>query len=365
MKKIIYLVALFMCLLVASCGGKKQSYSDKGYTSVVEFDFNGGILTNAVTDIENSIKYAYEPNSYICNPLDLPSSVIRKKGYDFLGWYKDEACENFWDFKKDKIQNDDIILYAKWKPSIYYTYTLCYVDEETKEEISLYTYEVEANEKFSDFLSRANTRENYTAFGFYQDPTLKIPWDDSFKHPGGQTSLDIKIYVKFIKGSYTLVSTYDELVKATGNIYLLNSIDCDGKTLNFGREFQNEIEGNHFTISNFKIEGSNRLIAKYSIFASLLDGAKIENVTFDHFTIEVLSRTYRELRIAGLAGEATGNVEIKDVHITNAKIVLPKDLSISFDELTIQTEEAVYDSSKASIKVYDFTSDYKIEDNRN
>ncbi|MDE7213689.1 MAG: InlB B-repeat-containing protein [Anaeroplasmataceae bacterium] len=364
MKKIIYLATLCLCLLLASCGGKKLNYSDKGYTSIVEFDFNGGILTNAVTDINNSIKYAYEPNSFICNPLDLPSSVLRKKGYDFMGWYKDKACENPWDFKTDKIQNDNITLYAKWKPSIYYTYTLCYVDEESKEEKSLYTYEVEANEAFSDFLNRANTRENYTAFGFYKDPTLKTPWDDTFKHPGGENSLDVKIYVKFIKGTYTLVSTYEELVKATGNIYLLNSIDCEGKTLSFGREFQNEIEGNHFTISNFKIEGSNRLIAKYSIFSSLLDGAKIENLTFDNFTIEVLTRTYRELRLAGLAGDATGNVIINDVHITNGKIVLPKDLSISDEALTIKTEDAVYEAGEA-VKVTDFTSDYKIEDNRN
>ncbi|MDE7095820.1 MAG: InlB B-repeat-containing protein, partial [Anaeroplasmataceae bacterium] len=368
MKKIICLATLCMCLLLASCGGKKQNYLDKGYTSVVEFNFNGGILTNAVTDIENSIKYAYEPNNFICDPVELPSSVLRKKGYDFIGWYKDEACEVPWDFKRDKIQEENITLYAKWKTSINYTYTLCYVDEDTKEEKSLYTYEVEANEKFSDFLSRANTRENYTAYGFFKDPELQTPWDDTFTHPGGAESLDVKIYIRFIKGTYNLVSTYDDLVKAlksNANIYLLNSIDCEGKTLSFAREFQNEIQGNHFTISNFKIAGPNRLRAKYSIFESLLDGTKIENVTFDNVVIEVAERSYYELRLAGLAGVAEGNVEVNHVHIANAKIVLPTDLSFTNDNndsLTIVTDQAVYEGSQ-NVKATDFTTEYIIEDN--
>ncbi|MDE6656603.1 MAG: InlB B-repeat-containing protein [Anaeroplasmataceae bacterium] len=370
MKKIIYLATLCMCLLLASCGGKKQNYLDKGYTSVVEFDFNGGILTNAVTDIKNSIKYAYEPNSYICDPVELPSSTLKKEGFDFLGWYKDEACLQPWDFKKDKINEENITLYAKWGTSIRYTYTLCYVQEDTKEVMSLYTYTVEAGERFDDFLNKANSRNDYTAFGFYEDQDLEHPWQESYKHPGGEESLDIKIFVRFIKGTYNLVSTYDDLVKAlkgNANIYLLNSIDCEGKTLSFPREFQNEIQGNHFTISNFKIAGPNRLRSKYSIFESLLDGTKIENVTFDNVVIEVAERQYYELRLAGLAGVAEGTVEVNNVHITNAKIILPSNITFTKDNkdpLTIVLNQVVYEGSQ-NVKTTDFTTEYIIEDNRN
>ncbi len=366
LKKIICLVTLCLSLFLVSCSRKDQNYLDKGYTSVVKFDFNGGIMTNAVTDIDDSIKYAYEPNSFICDPTTLPSCTLKKKGFDFLGWYKDEACSEPWDFKTDKIHEDSITLYAKWGTSIHYTYTLCYIDEATKEVKSLYTYTVEADEVFTDFLNRANTRENYTAFGLYKDQEFKEPWDESFKHPGGDKSLDIKIYVQYIPGTYTLVSTYEQLMNAKGNIYLLNSIDCGGKILDFGREFQSELQGNGYTISNFKIEGANRLIAKYSIFESLLDGAKIENVTFDTATIEIPVRSYYELGIGGLAGEAEGAVVISNVTIKNSKIVIPAGLKIEESVMNIKTDVAVYDvEADSNLTIENFVSNYKIEDQRN
>ncbi len=353
-----------LCLWLCSCKEKTQNYKDKGYTSTVIFDFNGGIFTNAVTDVKDSIKYAFEPGSFICDPTDLPNCVLKKEGFDFLGWYKDKDLTIPWYFGKDKVI-EDTTLYAKWGVTIKYTYTLTYVDEETKEEKSLYTYRVEAQEEFADFLNQANTRENYTAFGFYQDKDLKNPWNEKYKHPGGEESLDIKVYVKYIKGVYTLVSTYEELVKATGNIYLLNSIDCGGNALKFAREFDKELEGNGYTIGNFKIEAANRPILKYSIFSSLLDGAKIKNVIFDNAFIEIPTRTLRELRIAGLAGEATGTVTIENVRVTNAKIIVPAGLIISSGgAMSIETEKAVYDSSNANLIIKDFNSSYVVEDLR-
>lgn len=364
MKKIVSLLILCLCLGLCSCKKGAENYKNKGYTSTVVFDFNGGILTNAVTDVKNSIKYAFEPDSYICDPTTLPNCVLRKEGFDFLGWYKDEALTIPWDFTKDKLL-EDITLYAKWGTTIKYTYTLTYVDEQTKEEKMLYTYRVEEKEPFVDFLNQANTRENYTAFGFYQDKELTKPWDEQYQHPGGDISLDVKVYVKYIKGVYALVSTYDELIKATGNIYLLNSIDCGGNALKLSKEFDKELQGNGYTISNFKIEAANRPILKYSIFAALLDGAKIENVIFDQGLLEIPSRTLRELRIAGLAGEASGNVTIRNVKITNSKIVVPAGLNLSSGgAMSIEPEKAIYDTTNANVIIEDFSSSYVVEDLR-
>lgn len=36
-----------------------------------------------------------------------------KEGYTFAGWYKDETCENAWNFETDTVK-EDITLYAKW-----------------------------------------------------------------------------------------------------------------------------------------------------------------------------------------------------------------------------------------------------------
>lgn len=37
----------------------------------------------------------------------------KKEGYDFAGWYKEEALENIWDYEKD-IVTETMTLYAKW-----------------------------------------------------------------------------------------------------------------------------------------------------------------------------------------------------------------------------------------------------------
>ena len=71
---------------------------------------------------------------------------------------------------------------------------------------------------------------------------------------------------------------------------------------------------------------------------------------FDNAFIEIPTRTLRELRIAGLAGEATGTVTIENVRVTNAKIIVPAGLIISSGgAMSIETEKAVYDSSTANL----------------
>ena len=37
-----------------------------------------------------------------------------KAGYTFAGWYKEEQCENPWDFATDKVPASNVTLYAKW-----------------------------------------------------------------------------------------------------------------------------------------------------------------------------------------------------------------------------------------------------------
>ena len=37
-----------------------------------------------------------------------------KAGYTFAGWYKEEQCENPWDFATDKVPASNLTLYAKW-----------------------------------------------------------------------------------------------------------------------------------------------------------------------------------------------------------------------------------------------------------
>ena len=45
--------------------------------------------------------------------INKPADPIRE-GYVFLGWYKDDDCEDAWNFGEDTV-TADITLYAKWE----------------------------------------------------------------------------------------------------------------------------------------------------------------------------------------------------------------------------------------------------------
>ena len=70
----------------------------KEYT--VKFDSNGG---DPVAN--EKVKYG--------NTFTKPTDPDRK-GYDFIGWFKDEDLTDDWDFETDVV-TEDITLYAKWK----------------------------------------------------------------------------------------------------------------------------------------------------------------------------------------------------------------------------------------------------------
>ncbi|MDR3187814.1 MAG: leucine-rich repeat protein, partial [Prevotellaceae bacterium] len=54
-----------------------------------------------------------------------PSPDPTKANHDFVGWYKEAACVNAWDFS-GSVVTQDIVLYAKWWATITGTYTLVF-----------------------------------------------------------------------------------------------------------------------------------------------------------------------------------------------------------------------------------------------
>lgn len=323
---------LISLLFLVGCGKNQNfDYIGHGYTSVVTFQFNGGTMTNGVTEISSHIKYAYQPDTKIASPESFAGCNLKREGYTLEGWYKDEQLTERWNFEIDKIENNNITLYAKWTLDNKYYYALVYVDDVTKKEVELYRYPVKEGNLFSDYLNKAK-REGYTTLGFYQDLEKDEPWNEKFTHPGGEMDTTIKVYVKYIQGDYRIVRTYNDLNNAKGeNIYLLNDIDCKGEYLNFG-DYKKEFQGNHHTISNFKVKAPAGLRPQYGIFRSLADGAKIINVAFQDVTIESPENKIVSLKIAALAGTTTGNVVVSNVQVTG-KIVIKKDLQFRDQEL--------------------------------
>lgn len=76
----------------------------KGKSCTVTF------VTNCDTVIESCTVYA---GGYVTKPND-----PQKDGYVFVGWFKEEACENLWDFNFETVLGD-MTLYAGWTDVLY------------------------------------------------------------------------------------------------------------------------------------------------------------------------------------------------------------------------------------------------------
>lgn len=91
--------------------GDAQTYTVEAGTSLtVTFDSNGG---SAVASIED-LSY----NASITAP-----TAPTKTGYTFVGWYKDAALNQAWDFNSEKV-TADTTLYAKWTANTNTAYTV-------------------------------------------------------------------------------------------------------------------------------------------------------------------------------------------------------------------------------------------------
>lgn len=66
----------------------------------VKFDTLGGTIISSLTNVKSGL-------------ITKPDTPVRK-GYGFMGWYKDKKCTKEWDFTTDKIKVNTT-LYAKWK----------------------------------------------------------------------------------------------------------------------------------------------------------------------------------------------------------------------------------------------------------
>lgn len=296
-------VLLLGTLPLVSCGGnRKQTVQARAV-----FYLEGGQCQNAAND---RVTYVYslndeESQTYIADPNVLSEKDITKTGYSIEGWYQTKIVDgdeitygDRWEFDVDKIGIDGVTLYAKWVKDIVYTYDICYKDEQGNVSV-VYSYTVNEGDEFKDLLKKVNTLKGHTALpGFYDEDDQ--PWDESFKHPGGETDTSVKVFAHYIEGEYTLVSSASELLSSRSKpIYLMNDIDMEGQTLYFG-DYGEEFQGNGHTISNFEIgfdssnltmdlsgSGDGTFSCAYAGLFRKLTDAKIENVRFENCTLNV------------------------------------------------------------------------------
>lgn len=320
LKRILTVLLCVVALFAMACsdGG---DYSNQ---AKVTFCLEGGIYQNSSRDVVHYYQVG-EGTSKIVMPSELSKKPIEKSGYYIEGWYKTKTGEgenaeysSKWNFESDTVDINGVTLYAKWIKNIKFTYSVCYRDA-NNQTVVIGEYPVSAGETFSDYAKYAEKRYDgiYTPIGFVDENGA--PWNSSFTHPGGDESLDIKVFVKYIEGDFEIVSTAKQLKSAVNkNIYLTADIDMQGESINFG-DYKGIFEGNGFTVSNFSIlySASKNDLKENNLHISLFgnaNGAKIKNVNFTGVKVDVKTAltTTQQIYLVPIAVNASG-VEIKNV----------------------------------------------------
>jgi len=308
------LLTATLTLMLSGCGSEGIDLEGK---NIVVFELNEGTLEFKTSSTNTRINYAYHPGTYILDPTEIPGYKLYRTGYNFTGWYTSPDCkpDEKWDFDSKTFDTETLTLYAGWEKAKVYSYTVCYDDGEKIVELGKYT--VSPGDKFDDWSKYANVREDYTPIGFFSDPELTTPWDDATVHPGGDTDKDIKVYVSYMEGNWTLVDNYTKLMSAVNNgqnVYLTKDIDCEGAELDFDGIYTGIFEGNEHIISNFKVTKSGgALLPTCSLFSELGEGSVVRNVSFKNVTYELfeISEKAKDVKVSALSVSAKGTTVSK------------------------------------------------------
>lgn len=321
------LLALLCALSAVLCGCSEQKDEYEG-KNVVTFDMNGGTMNYGTSSTKGTVNHVYYPGTLILDPTTIPNYSISRNGYNFLGWFTSAECkpEEKWDFEGTYFDIPKLTLYAGWEKEIKYTYSVYFSVEGVDHFLG--KYEVAVGDKFDDWRKFGNSREDHTAMGYYKDAACTEAWDFSFTHPGGdQDENDVRVYVKHIEGEWKLVTNFDELKSAikTGNVYLMNDIDCGGGELTAPTSFAKIFEGNGFKVSNFTVKGGGTAkTPSVAIFKTLAKGAEVRNVVFEGVAYDftgvkasdpALGITVTP-QVAALAISIQSGAKVKDVSVS-------------------------------------------------
>ena len=341
------LISLFLALItifaLTSCGKDSQDKYE-GMAKVV-YCLEGGTYKNSSEALTHY--YSLENGSaLIIAPETINAKLfpIQKNGYVIEGWYQVKTGEGEsatyskkWDFKFDKVGEEGITLYARWKKNIDFTYTVCYrdIDGSLVPISDESVYSVNAGEKFADIYSYCTKRDGYTFLDRYETEDGEL-WDDDFKHPGIEESPNVNVVAVYlpIEGDFNVVASASDLISATNSakdIYLDADIDLGGREFSFNGLANKRIIGNGHKIYNFKLKvelGKDKLVSSpdeenglaNTICISLLGNLNktvVENVEFADFIISVDCKNLTYIKNVYIAPLA---VTVKDSTLKNVKV---------------------------------------------
>ena len=351
-----FVFALFICLFISCDEGNKY----EGMTKVT-YHLVGGSYQGSTLDFENYYEFTDDQKHLIYDPQELSGKSVSKESYSFDGWYLAEEKEGIvykekWNFQTDEVLSETLDLYAKWNK---YTYLVCYYDD-NNELVSVGSYFVDQGEKFKD-LKNYTKRQGYTLVG-YADENGNDLDVSTFSHPGDECE-EVKIICKYIKGTFALVSTANELILNKGkNIYLTSDIDMTGKAAFSFDDFNKIIIGNNHTIKNLTIKYSaskanllpdfsdeNKNSLMISLFGNMKN-AKIQDVTFENVNVDIvttLSTTYK-IYLSPFA-MSLENVELSNVKLKGSYKISKIPSSMSLDDVIVVKDQMWYICDDKSI----------------
>ena len=114
--KLFTIIGVALSSLLIGCAAKNVAADESAplmhrvdfFNNYLREDF---VLSNGTKGKGNNLLYRtveVENGTFLSKPDD-----PYRKNYDFKGWFKEEACENEWDFTSDMVLKD-LRLYAKW-----------------------------------------------------------------------------------------------------------------------------------------------------------------------------------------------------------------------------------------------------------
>ena len=259
-------IFLASAFALCGCGNENTDPTELVEKFTVSFDSQGGSAVES-QKVEKG-KFATRP--------DDPT----KTDYSFLGWYKESACENDFDFETEAI-NQDTNLYAKWvssnssdvtKALFYWNYDGA--PSEVYKEVS-FTNGDRIKTKPAD-----PTREGYEFDGWYTSTTYETAFSKSTKYTGNQT-----FYAKWLK-IYTMEAEKTQLTGIEWSLDLEDVVTESGDKK--GSNFSGNVSGKNLIRQDENASGGAFVWGCLNLEEGYLDFEFTSNKTDDNAKLNIV-----------------------------------------------------------------------------